>query len=228
MIWGNIDPQGILKLGDFEFRKYWIQGILNLGNIDSGTRVWIVISRREIIFFLFFTCSPSRDYIDFPTSKSQVPKAFLCWTCYPPSRLNLVTSWVLYFSPLSVPILLAGIQKQSQCKVSCSGTQYSSYFCKAVTHSESDQARRCLPSLTRLNAHTRSTPLYHFLTRLNAHTRSTPLYQINLVSIDQIGGSLSENDWNFCVPKYDNSYNQSKLLTIFYEIFTEVVSVQNS
>ena len=97
---------------------------------------------------------------DLPTSKSQVTKAFLCCSCYPPSRLNLVTSWVLYFSPLSVPILLAGIQKQCQCKVSCSGTQYSSYFCKAVTYSESDQARRCFPSLTRLNAHTRRTPLY--------------------------------------------------------------------
>jgi hypothetical protein len=29
-------------------------------------------------FFFFFTCSPSRDYIDLPTTKSQVPKAFLC------------------------------------------------------------------------------------------------------------------------------------------------------
>ena len=51
------------------------------------------------IFFFFLTCSPSRDYIDLPTTESQVPKAFLCWTCYPSSRLNLVTSWVLYFSP---------------------------------------------------------------------------------------------------------------------------------
>ena len=33
-----------------------------------------------------------------------------------------------------------------------------------------------------------------------------------MVSIDQIGGSLSENDWNFFVPIYDNSYNQSKAL----------------
>ncbi len=61
---------------------------------------------------LFFTCLPSRDYIDLPATKSQVLKAFLCWTCYPPSRLNLVTSWVLNFSPLTVPILLAGIHKQ--------------------------------------------------------------------------------------------------------------------
>ena len=66
------------------------------------------------------------------------------------------------FQPLSVPILLAGIQKHHQCKVSCSGTQYSSYSCKAVTHSESDQAQRCLPSLTRVNTHARSTPLYHY------------------------------------------------------------------
>jgi hypothetical protein len=91
-------------------------------------------------------------------------------------RLNLITSWVLYFSPFSVPILLTGIQKQCQCKVSCSGTQYSIFFCEVVTHSESDQARRCLPSLTRLNAHNRSTPLYQ-QARLNAHTHSTPLYQ---------------------------------------------------
>ena len=76
----------------------------------------------------------------------------------PSSRLNLVTSWVLYFSPRSVPILLAGIHKQHQCKVSCPGTQYSSYSCKAVTHSESDQAQRCLPSLTKVNTHARSTP----------------------------------------------------------------------
>ena len=63
---------------------------------------WYVWFRKNLIFFkdfFFFTCSPSRDYIDLPTTKSQVPKAFLCWTCYPPSRLNLVTSWVLYFSP---------------------------------------------------------------------------------------------------------------------------------
>ena len=60
--------------------------------------------------------------------KSQVPKPFLCWTCYSPSRLNLLTSWVLYFSPLSLPIFLVGIQKQCQCKVSCSGTHYSSYY----------------------------------------------------------------------------------------------------
>ena len=48
--------------------------------------------------------------------------------------------------------------------MSCSGTQYSSYSCKAITHSESDQAQRCLPSLTRVNTHARSTPLRHYTT----------------------------------------------------------------
>ena len=70
--------------------------------------------------------------------------------------------------------------------MSCSGTQYSSYFCKAVTYSESDQARRCLPSLTRLNAHTRSTPLYHILIGLdilpidNEHTKESVALEIDI------------------------------------------------
>jgi len=41
--------------------------------------------------------------------------------------------------------------------------QYRSYSCKVVTHSESDQAQSCLPSLTRVNTHTRSTLLYHHI-----------------------------------------------------------------
>jgi WD40 repeat protein len=70
--------------------------------------------------------------------------------------------------------------------VSCSGTQYSSYFCKAVTHSESDQARRCLPSLTRLNAHTRSTPLYHIKTDTIATGSDDKLIKIWLISTGTI------------------------------------------
>jgi hypothetical protein len=108
----------------------------------------LMIVTEKISFF--FTFSSSRDYIDLPTIKSQVSKAFLCSTCYPPSRLNLVTSWVLYFSSFRYQFYWLVYRSN----VPCSGTQYSSYFCKAVTHSESDQARRCLPSLTRLNAHT--------------------------------------------------------------------------
>jgi len=116
------------------------------------------IPYNSLVFSPMFTVTRLYRLTDY---KESSPEGLSMQNMLPPSRLNLVTSWVLYFSPFSVPILLAGIQKQCQCKMSCSKTKYSSYFCKAVTHSESDQARRCLPSLTRLNAHTRSTPLYH-------------------------------------------------------------------
>ena len=78
------------------------------------------------------------------------------------SMLNMLPPFPTKFSQFVGVIFRCtqDVQKQCQCKVTCSGTQYSSYFCKAVTYSESDQARRCFPSLTRLNAHTRSTPLY--------------------------------------------------------------------
>jgi hypothetical protein len=33
---------------------------------------------QHIFIFFIFTCSPSRDYIDLPTTKSQVSKTFLC------------------------------------------------------------------------------------------------------------------------------------------------------
>ena len=36
----------------------------------------VVAINLELIKFSFLTCSPSRDYIDLPTTKSQVPKAF--------------------------------------------------------------------------------------------------------------------------------------------------------
>ena len=78
---------------------------------------------------------------------------------------------------------MAGIQKHHQCKVSCSGTQYISYSCKAVTHSESDQAQRCLPSLTRVNTHARSTPLYHYTTTTTILYHYTPLYNIKKIKI---------------------------------------------
>ena len=125
-------------------------------------KIIIYEDMKRIMGYIFFpTCSPSRDYIDLTTTESQVPKAFLCWTCYPhlPAKFSHPVSVIFY--PLLVPILLAGIQKQRQCKVSCSGTKYKCYSCKAVTDSESNPAQRFLPSLTRVNIPTRSTPLYH-------------------------------------------------------------------
>jgi hypothetical protein len=116
-----------------------------------------VINFRFLFSFHMFTVKRLHRHTDRPT-KSQV-LSMLNMLPPPPSLSPTKFSHLggcYYFSHLSVPILLTGIQKQFQCKVSCSGTQYSSYFCKAVTHSESDQARRCLPSLTRLNAHTHS------------------------------------------------------------------------
>jgi len=92
------------------------------------------------------------------------PKAFLCRTCYPPPPIKFSHLVGVIFCILVLFFLLAGIQKQCQCKVICSGTKYRSYFCKAITHSESDQARRCLPSLTRLNVHT---PVRHYTTILS-------------------------------------------------------------
>ena len=97
-----------------EMLRFWIGNSCEHSRTFSteiSTRIRIYssweTSQRDLIkrilhgtcLFFFFTCSPSRDYIDLPTTESQVPKAFLCWTCYPSSRLNLVTSWVLYFSP---------------------------------------------------------------------------------------------------------------------------------
>ncbi len=49
---------------------------------------------------------------------------------------------MLLTGSFSVPILLTGIQKQCKCKIWLRNTLYS-YFCKAFTHPESDQARRC-------------------------------------------------------------------------------------
>ena len=87
------------------YRVFLSDCIVNFSNcnckfsITIADRLQLQLQLFLDFFFFFSTCSASRDYIDLPTTESQVPKAFLCWTCYPSSRLNLVTSWVLYFSP---------------------------------------------------------------------------------------------------------------------------------
>jgi hypothetical protein len=79
--------------------------------------------------FFLSTCSPSRDYIVLPTDKESSPEGLSMLNMLPPFPTKFShLGGCYYFGHLSVPILLAGVQKQCKCKVSCSETQYSSYF----------------------------------------------------------------------------------------------------
>jgi hypothetical protein len=70
-------------------------------------------------------------------------------------RPNLVTSWVLYFSPFPFRHQFYWLVYRRNVSVKCLAQEHNivAIFARH-THSESDQARRCLSSLTRLNAHT--------------------------------------------------------------------------
>ena len=98
------------------------------------------------------------------TTRVKSWRSFYAEHVTPYFRLNLVTSRVLYFSPFRYQFYW--LVYRSNISVKCFAQEHNIVVILARQSPTLNQIRLGVASLTRLNANTRSTPLYHLFLKL--------------------------------------------------------------